>query len=605
MDEINNLDLNLCTTFLAVAKLGSITKAANALYVSQPAVSYNIKELENKLNCKLFNRTSKGVELTADAVKLLYYIESAYNTLRTGFKILNDSNDLLTGEVKIGVPTHICIYLVSDIIETFRKKYPGIRFSIVNKSTADMVELLEKRELDIIIDSYPVESSREDVTITDLLEVDNCFVGSNKYSNLLKNNKKISINELSSYPLILQPKTTSTRKELLKVMGENINKFEPNIEVATTEVMLDLVKKGIGIGYFSRMSVIDKIQSGELIEIPIEGEFPKTKICVAYISEFLTSAPKKFIEVLKEKTDMLSYLKQKTIRLILNQECTYNCKFCHKEGIKDNREELLNYEDIKYMFKIFNKKYELKEVHLTGGEPLLRKDLKEIITSLKNEGAKVKITTNGYLLKDNMWIGEYVDELILSIHSIDKKEYEKISGVKGAYEKVLEAIRELRYKYPTLKILINTVLIKGVNDKLEDISELVKFAISIKSDLKFIELYPNTIENYYSIDNIIPKITHMGYKKKKGNFRKNTYVKENHNIHLQRCTCSQVALGTDKNISCKNNNDIFISQDGKVNLCRNTDECIDLYNNIKNREDEELGKKIKEVYYKMGENCKC
>lgn len=605
MDEINNLDLNLCTTFLAVAKLGSITKAANALYVSQPAVSYNIKELENKLNCKLFNRTSKGVELTADAVKLLYYIESAYNTLKTGFKILNDSNDLLTGEVKIGVPTHICIYLVSDIIETFRKNYPGIKFSIVNKSTADMVELLEKRELDIIIDSYPVETSREDITMIDLLEVDNCFVASNKYLSLLKKDKRISISQMASYPLILQPKITSTRKLLEKVMGESVNKFEPNIEVATTEVMLDLVKKGIGIGYFSRMSVIDEIQSGNLIEIPVEEELPKTKICAVYIQEFLTSAPKKFIEVLKEKTDTLSSLKRKTIRLILNQECTYNCDFCHKEGIKDNREELMNFEDIQYMFKIFNKNYEIKTVHLTGGEPLLRKDLKNIIISLKAEGAKVKITTNGYLLRENMWIGELVDELSLSIHSINKKEYEKITGVKGSYDKVLESIRELRFKYPTLKINLNTTLIKGENDKLESINELIKLAVSIKADLKFIELYPNTLEKFMSAEEIIPKITHLGYKKKKSSFRRQTFIKENHKIHIQKCTCSQIAIENEKGITCKNNNDIFLSQDGKVNLCRNSNECVDLFNNIRNREDEELIKKIKDIYYKMGENCKC
>lgn len=605
MDEINNLDLNLCTTFLAVAKLGSITKAANALYVTQPAVSYNIKELENKLKCKLFNRTSKGVELTADAVKLLYYIESAYNTLKTGFKILNDSNDLLTGEVKIGVPTHICVYLVSDIIEIFRKKYPGIKFSIVNKSTADMIELLEKRELDIIIDSYPVECSREDVIFTDLLEVDNCFVGSNKYSNLLKDNKRVTIDQLFSYPLILHHKTTSTRKELIKIIGSNIGKFEPIIEVATTEVMLDLVKKGIGIGYFSRMSVIEDIQTGRLIEIPIEEDLPKTKICVVYIPEFLTSAPKKFIEVLREKTDTISYLKEKTIRLILNQECTYDCEFCHKEGIRGKREELLNFTDIQYMYKIFNKNYEIKKVHISGGEPLLRKDLKDIIMALKNEGAKIKITTNGYLLKENIWIGECVDEIIISVYSMNKKEYEKISGIKGSYEKVLEAIRELRYKYPTLRIVINSALIKGVNDKTEEITELIRFTKSIKADFKFIELYPNTIENYYSIDNIIPKITRMGYKKKKTKFRINTYVKENHNIHLQRCTCSQVKLGAEKNITCKKNNDMFITQDGKVNLCRNSDECIDLCDNIKNRDEEELVKKIKDIYYKMGENCKC
>lgn len=218
MNKLENLDLNLCVTFLNVAKFGSISKAADALYVSQPAISYNIKTLEEKLNCKLFNRTAKGVELTTEATKLMYYVENAYNTLQTGFKMLNDSNDLLQGEIKIGVPTHICIFLVSDIIESFNAKYPGIKFSIVNRSTNEMIDMLERRELDIIIDNYPVFSSREDINIIDLMEIDNIFVASNKYSNLIKDNNRISVNDLKKYPLLLQPEKTSTRKELEAMM---------------------------------------------------------------------------------------------------------------------------------------------------------------------------------------------------------------------------------------------------------------------------------------------------------------------------------------------------------------------------------------------------
>lgn len=318
MNKLENLDLNLCLTFLTVAKSGSISKAANELYVSQPAISYNIKILEERLNCKLFNRTAKGVELTAEATKLMYYVENAYNTLQTGFKMLNDSNDLLQGEIKIGVPTHICIFLVSDIIESFNAKYPGIKFSIVNRSTSEMIDMLERRELDIIIDNYPVYSSREDISILDLIEIDNTFVASNKYSNLIKDNNRISVNELKKYPLLLHPEKTSTRKELEEMMQQNsYSKFNPNIEVATTEVMLELVKKGLGIGYFARMSIAELIRTGELIEIPVKEKLPKTKICMVYIKELLTNAPKKFINIIKEKTDMLKSLKEKNIRLIL------------------------------------------------------------------------------------------------------------------------------------------------------------------------------------------------------------------------------------------------------------------------------------------------
>jgi len=605
MSELKNLDLNLCTTFLSVAKLGSISKAANALHVSQPAVSYSIKILEETLNCKLFSRTAKGVELTADAVKLMYYIENAYNTLETGFKMLNDSNDLLQGEIRIGVPTHICIFLVSDIIELFNKNYPGIKFSIVNKSTAEMVDMLEKRNLDIIIDSYPIYNSRKDITIVDLLNIDNCFVASSKYSNLLNDNKTINIKDLVRYPLILQPKKTSTRKALEEISMEYVNNFEPNIEVATTEVMLELVKKGLGIGYFARMSVLNQIQTGELIEIPIKEELPKTKICVAYIEEFLTNAPKKFVEAIKEKTNMLNSLKKKIIRLVLLQDCTYNCEFCHKEGIRSKKTDLLKPEDIQHLYRVLNKNYGMQYVHLTGGEPLLKEDIKEIVSRLKKESAIVKITTNGYLLKKNMWLGEMIDKLNISMHSFNKEKYEEVSKVKDSYNNVIEAIKEIRFKYPILKISINTVLTKDINDKIEDIEELIKFTSSIKADLKIIEQYPNNKNTFVSIEKIIPRIKQMGYKKKSSSFRKTLYSDGSHNIYFQKCNCAVVSELEEKEQACRQNNDIFITQDGSVNLCRETDKTIQLYKMIRNRADDEIVKAIKVIYEEMGTDCKC
>lgn len=603
MNEFDNIDLNLCKSFLAVAKSGSISKAAEILYVSQPAVSHNIKLLEDKLECKLFNRTSKGVELTADAERLLYYIENAYNTIKTGFKLLNDSNDLLKGEIRIGAPTHICIFLVSDIIQNFNKNYPGIKFSIVNRSTAEMVDMLEKRELDIIVDSYPIDSAREDITLLDLLEIDNCFVASNKYSNLLKNRREISIDNLSQYPLLLQQAKTSTRKALDNIRKDLNNKFEPNIEVATTEVMLDLVKKGLGIGYFARMSVTDKLQSGELIEIPVKEELPKTKIGIVYIKEFLTNAPKKFIEKIKDKSNMLNSIKTKTIRLILSQDCVYNCDFCHKEGIKTKRENLMTPEDISYMYNIFSNRYGIKTVQLTGGEPLLKNNLNEIITKLKEKGAIVKVTTNGYLLNENMWIGEYIDKLNISIHSLKKEKYEKVSTVKDSYDKVITSVKQMRYKYPTLKMSINTTVLKGINDSFEDIQELAKFASSIKADLKFVEVYPNTINTFTSIKNIELKLKQAGYKKSVSGFRKTVLSNGVHNVILQRCTCSIVHESENKEEACKSYNDIFISQDGKINLCREIETTIDLYEDIKARNDEEIDKKIQKMYEKMGANC--
>lgn len=201
---MDNIDLNLYKAFMVVAKYQSISKAAETLYVSQPAVSYSIKQLEKELGCKLFERTSKGVVTTVEAKKLLFYVESAYNMIFTGKKVFNETGDLITGEVRIGVPTHIGTFLVTKVIKKFNEKYPGINFYIVNRSTADMVEQLEKRELDLIIDSYPIESYRNDMCILDLIEIENCFVGNEKYKSI--SNGIVEIKNMTKYPLLLPSK---------------------------------------------------------------------------------------------------------------------------------------------------------------------------------------------------------------------------------------------------------------------------------------------------------------------------------------------------------------------------------------------------------------
>ena len=308
---------------------------------------------------------------------------------------------------------------------------------------------------------------------------------------------------------------------------------------------------------------------------------------------------------MKEKANMLNSLKEKAIRLVLLQDCIYNCSFCHKEGIKEKRESKLTPKDISYMYKTLNKNYGIKTIHLTGGEPLLKKDIKEIIERLKKEDAIIKITTNGFLLKENMWIGKMVDKLNISIHSIKEEKYESISNYKKSFKTVIDSVKELRFRYPTLKISINTTLIKNINDSIEDIEDIIRFSSSVKSDLKIIEIYPKNIEEYTNIENVIPIIKKFGYKHVNNSFRKNIYSNGNHNVILQKCTCSAISEKKDKTNLCKANNDLYITQDGKLNLCRNTDETIDLYNSIKNRNDKELAELIKTSYEKMGNECNC
>lgn len=597
------MDLNLYRIFLEVAKTGSISKAASSLFVSQPSISYSIKMLEEELKCKLFNRTAKGTELTIDGEKLLFYVEGAFNMINAGCKTVKDSENMISGEIRVGVPTHIGIFLLSKYIQKFIEKYPGIKFTIVNRSTSEMVDMLEKRNLDFIVDSYPIDSNRKDIVLYKLIEVSNCFVGNEKYKNIV-NEGIINIEDIQKYPLLLPPKITSTRKALESKLKDRIDNLEAIIDVPTTEVMLELVKKGLGIGYFTKESVQKYIDSGRLYEIPVDVELPKTDICIAYVDNFLANAPKKFIEMLNSEIKSASYTKEKSLRLILTQECTYNCSMCHKEGIHSKKENLLTNEDFAYIYEIANKEYGINKVNLTGGDPLLRDDIQDLLIKLKQKNAKITMTTNGYLLDKNIEIGNLLNKLNISVHSLNKEKFEELCGKKDSFEKVINNIKMFRAQYPTLNIGINTTIIKGINSDEKEIEELIEMAGLLKVELKFIELYPKNAKEFVPIHTLEPILKKLGFYIVKSEFRKNIYTNKKQIITLTRCTCSVVCDKANKKEACKNNNDLYITPDGKISLCRKIEDEIDILVQTKDKNNEELILRLDTALKQMGSSCK-
>lgn len=597
------MDLNLYRIFLEVAKTGSISKAASSLFVSQPSISYSIKMLEEELKCKLFNRTAKGTELTIDGEKLLFYVEGAFNMINAGCKTVKDSENMISGEIRVGVPTHIGIFLLLKYIQKFIEKYPGIKFTIVNRATSEMVDMLEKRNLDFIVDSYPIDSNRKDIVLYKLIEVSNCFVGNEKYKNIV-NEGIINIEDIQKYPLLLPPKITSTRKALESKLKDRIDNLEAIIDVPTTEVMLELVKKGLGIGYFTKESVQKYIDSGRLYEIPVDVELPKIDICIAYVDNFLANAPKKFIEMLNSEIKSASYTKEKSLRLILTQECTYNCSMCHKEGIHSKKENLLTNEDFAYIYEIANKEYGINKVNLTGGDPLLRDDIQDLLIKLKQKNAKITMTTNGYLLDKNIEIGNLLNKLNISVHSLNKEKFEELCGKKDSFEKVINNIKMFRAQYPTLNIGINTTIIKGINSDEKEIEELIEMAGLLKVELKFIELYPKNAKEFVPIHTLEPILKKLGFYIVKSEFRKNIYTNKKQIITLTRCTCSVVCDKANKKEACKNNNDLYITPDGKISLCRKIEDEIDILVQTKDKNNEELILRLDTALKQMGSSCK-
>ena len=290
----SDINLNLYKIFYEVALSESISDASKKLFITQSAVSKAIKKLEEDLNTNLFYRNSKGVKLTEKGEELLFYVEEAFNNLVTAERTMIESKTLNKGKISIGVPSQIGSFYIFEDITNFHKKYPNIEITIISKTTTQLLKLLERHEIDFIIDTSPINTKIDNIIIQPLIEVKNCFVA--KSDTSIDIDKIKTIKDLANYPLVLPIKGTDNRKQLDKVFEKNNVELNNVINIHTSEMIAGSIKKDLGIGYIIYDVIKDNVENGEFKIIDIKENLPKITIDLVYIEKYLTIAPKFFIE---------------------------------------------------------------------------------------------------------------------------------------------------------------------------------------------------------------------------------------------------------------------------------------------------------------------
>lgn len=172
-------NLNYYHVFYTVAKAGSISKAANQLFISQPAVSKVISNLEETMGTTLFIRNSRGVTLTEEGDVLFAYVERALENISKGEESLKKHNALGIGHIRIGVSTSLCKHILLDYLQNFIKENPHIKVSIDCHSTLNTIKLLKNEEIDIgLICNTDLPN---DIIYTPVKNIHDIFVASNDY----------------------------------------------------------------------------------------------------------------------------------------------------------------------------------------------------------------------------------------------------------------------------------------------------------------------------------------------------------------------------------------------------------------------------------------
>ncbi len=267
------VNLDLYRVFYTVAKCGSLTKAAEELYISQPAVSQSVKQLENQLGVTLFNRTHRGMELSANGGKLIFKeVESALKLLYEAQTRIAEMKASATGTIRIGASDTIFKYFLADKIVDYHERFPSVKIELLADFTPDTIEKLKANRCDVAFVNLPIEVDDELKLDESSARLNDVFIAGNKLAEL--EGKTLALEQLKKYPLIFMNKNTVARRTLDNFFSSIGVELIPSIEVGSWDLMKRLVIRGMGIGVIPREYAVHAFKGKEIFEVKTDPVLP-------------------------------------------------------------------------------------------------------------------------------------------------------------------------------------------------------------------------------------------------------------------------------------------------------------------------------------------
>ena len=294
-----NVNFEYYRIFYVVAKYGNITKAADELMISQPAISKCIKHLEEQLGGQLFIRTKRGVVLTEEGKEFYKYIKNAIEYINNAESKFSEMIHLETGTIRIGSSTTLTKKFLIPFMETFHKKYPNIKIEIETHMSGELLNRLRQGLLDLVILNLPYHDDN-DIELVKVKEIQDCFIVGETYKDLV--GKDLTLEDINNYPLVFQAHGSTTRRFLDDFAARHGIIFKPDLDLAGFSLVLEFTEIGFGIGYATVDYIQDELKSGKLFKINVSPSIPKREIGIAYSKRNIPSfCCKRLIEIILNK----------------------------------------------------------------------------------------------------------------------------------------------------------------------------------------------------------------------------------------------------------------------------------------------------------------
>ena len=261
------MDLDQLHTFLEIVRLKSFSKAAQTCYRTQPAISAQVRQLEQELNTTLFERLGTKISLTTAGRIFAEYSEQILDLRRRAQDTINELDRVPRGELVIAANEATCIYVLPWVFSEYKKQFPNVQLSVDRSYGARVVDAVRDNLADFGITQLPVQEKKLQVAKIHSDEIILLLPA----RHALAGKKCVAPRDLVGYPLLL-PKTGTTRARLDVWLESVEDELRISMELDSTEMIKRFVMAGLGLSFLAASHCMEEVEAGYLRSVSLGPE---------------------------------------------------------------------------------------------------------------------------------------------------------------------------------------------------------------------------------------------------------------------------------------------------------------------------------------------
>jgi DNA-binding transcriptional LysR family regulator len=287
------MDFDQLETFLAVARYSSFSRAAERRFRTQPAISSQIRALEEEVGAKLFDRSGGRVALTGAGKVFQEYAEQTLDSRRSMLTAVAEMERVPRGEIVVGANEGTCLHILPEVFAEFRKLYPEVGVQISRLERAKIMDSINDNSVDFGVVSTPVDDKR--LTTMNIHQDELVIIAPPEHS--LSRMKQGTVAEVAQFPLLL-PRAGRTRDALDHLFEERRLKPRIAMELDSSELLKRFVAADVGVGFIARSNVSEDVRAGALAAIPMADASIRRDLALVYRKDkALSRAAIRFIDI--------------------------------------------------------------------------------------------------------------------------------------------------------------------------------------------------------------------------------------------------------------------------------------------------------------------